>query len=418
MGLGVRCITDATRSLLKDKIVYVRFDGDVPPWNKEGPYGTVSDVTRLQEAVPTIRHLIDSDARVLLAAHRGRIRHDNDENNHTDRSKPANRMAPVRDVLGDLLECPIELLRDPTGDSVRRALSQLENGNVLMLPNVRREPGESSKDESRCLALAREWAGLADVTVNEAMATSHRSAASMRALGLVEQRYGGVSLCRYLESYGEANALTQEGTVGVLSGAKPDKLAFVADLARRCDTILLAGFLIWPMMRVLNLPTEGIDIDDDLLAEASAIKEVLDDGRCELVLPVDFINKDGVGVDIEEGLQRTSGGKMKDIGPRSRELFAQKLSGKKAALVNGTPGVYEEEEFAVGTNALMRALIDAEGLKPFIFGGNTCEAALRVGNPSDFACTLSPGGASLMAITKGVNALPGVRYISEGLKVE
>jgi phosphoglycerate kinase len=363
--------------------VLVRVDFNVP---LDGD--RITDDTRIQAALPTLERLRERGARLLLAAHLGRPK---------DR-EPEFSLRPVADRLSELLGADVELATD---------LDHVPDGDVVMLENIRYEPGETKNDPE----LAQRLAGLADVYVNDAFGAAHRAHASTEgvahrlpsAAGLLMQREVD-TLTGILESPGRP-------LVAIVGGAKvTDKIGVLEAFLQRADTILIGGAMCFPFFR-----SQGHEIGDSLCAQddVEPARKLLAAGADKLRLPVDLVLGDRFAADADrrdlDGVDVPDGWMGLDIGPRTAQAYATEIAGAGSVFWNGPMGAFELEPFAAGTRAVAEAVADAPGTT--VVGGGDSAAALREFGLADRVTHLSTGGGASLELIEG-KELPGVEVLS------
>jgi phosphoglycerate kinase len=381
---------------VKGKRVLVRVDFNVPLHD-----GAVGDDMRIRAALPTIEELRGRGARVVLVSHLGRPK---------DR-EPELSLAPVAGRLGELLGTEVKLAPGVVGDDVRAAVDGLGDGEVLLLENVRYEPGETKNDPD----LARSLASLADVYVNDAFGAAHRAHASTEGVArLVPEHAAGLLLER------EVNTLTKvledpaRPLVAVLGGAKvSDKIGVIDRFRETADTIIIGGAMCFPF-----LAAQGHSIGNSLCAEedvelAGKTLSAADATRAELRLPVDLVIADRLAEDADtqtiDGVDVPDGWMGLDIGPRTASAYADVIAEAGTVFWNGPMGAFELEPFAAGTRAVAEAVAAAPGVT--VVGGGDSAAALRQFGLADQVTHLSTGGGATLELIEG-KQLPGVEALT------
>jgi len=381
---------------LDGKRVLVRVDFNVPL-----EHGAVADDLRIRAALPTIEELRRRGARIVLVSHLGRPK---------DRD-PSLSMAPVAARLGELLATPVKVAPGVVGDDVRAAVDALGKGELLLLENVRYEPGETKNDPELAASLAE----LADVYVDDAFGAAHRAHASTEGVArLVNERAAGLLLER------EVNTLTgvlenpARPLVSVLGGAKvSDKIGVIDRFRESADTILIGGAMCFPF-----LAAEGHSVGDSLCAQEDVelARRILESGspaRAELRLPVDLVIGERFAADSEalelDGLDVPEGWMGLDIGPRTASLYADVIAGAGTVFWNGPMGAFELAPFAAGTRAVAEAVAAAPGTT--VVGGGDSAAALQRFGLADRVTHLSTGGGATLEMIEG-KELPGVEALN------
>jgi phosphoglycerate kinase len=377
---------------LEGKRVLVRVDFNVPLQD-----GGVADDTRIRAAVPTIEELRRRGGRLVLVSHLGRPK---------DR-EPELSLAPVAQRLSELLEAPVTLAPGVVGEDVSRALDELGRGDVLLLENVRYEPGETKNDPDLASALA----SLADVYVDDAFGAAHRAHASTEGVArLIDERAAGLLLEREVSTLMEVLENPARPLVSVLGGAKvSDKIAVIERFLEVADTILIGGAMAFPF-----LAAKGHSVGDSLCAaeDVELARRALEAGAGKLELPVDLVIGDRFDRDAEvqaiDGVDVPDGWMGLDIGPRTGERYASIIHEAGTVFWNGPMGAFELEPFAAGTLAVARAVASAPGTT--VVGGGDSAAALAQFGLADSVTHLSTGGGATLELIEG-RQLPGVEAL-------
>jgi phosphoglycerate kinase len=369
---------------LAGKRVFVRVDFNVPIND-----GVIGDDARIRAALPTLEELRRRGARLLLAAHLGRPK---------DR-EPEFSLAPVAARLGELLHTDVTLLAD---------LDQpVPDGDVVMLENVRYEPGETKDDPE----LAQRYAALADAYVNDAFGAAHRAHASTHAIAKLLPSAAGLLLQREVETLQGILADPQRPLVAIVGGAKvTDKIGVLEAFLDTADTIVIGGAMCFPFFKA-----QGHEIGASLCEEEGLepARRILERGGDKLQLPVDLVCGESFsadtpvtevdGVDVPDGLMGL------DVGPRTTQAAADVILGAGTVFWNGPMGAFELEPFAAGTRAVAQAVAEADGTT--VVGGGDSAAALRQFGYEHQVTHLSTGGGASLELIEG-KTLPGVEVLS------
>jgi phosphoglycerate kinase len=376
---------------LDGKRVLVRVDFNVPLAG-----GAVADDMRIRAAVPTIEELRGRGARLVLASHLGRPK---------DR-EPSLSLKPVAERLGELIGAPVTLAPGVVGEDVSRAVEELGDGDVLLLENVRYEPGETKNDPD----LARSLASLADVYVDDAFGAAHRAHASTEGVArLVEERAAGLLLEREVSTLMGVLEDPARPLVSVLGGAKvSDKIAVIERFLKTADTIIIGGAMCFPF-----LAAQGHSIGDSLCVDddVELAKRIL--SGAEPRLPVDLVVGDRFAADAEkrtiDGVDVPDGWMGLDIGPKTAREYSEVIAQAGTVFWNGPMGAFELEPFAAGTRAVAEAVAAAPGTT--VVGGGDSAAALREFGLEDQVTHLSTGGGATLELIEG-KPLPGVEALA------
>lgn len=393
------------------KKVLVRCDFNVPL--KEG---TIRDDNRIVAALPTIKELIGKGARVILMSHLGKVDHKLPAEDLA-KAKAKNNLAPVAVRLGELLGMPVAFCPATRGEELKNAVAALKDGEVLLVQNTRYEKGETKNDPE----LSKEWASLCDAYVMDAFGSAHRAHCSTVGVPEILNAEGKETAIGYLvekevNSLGRVVDCPEEARpyVAILGGLKvSDKIKVIESLLKKCDKIIIGGAMACTFNKALGHTTGTSPVELDQLDFA---KRCYEEANGKIVLPVDvvvandFDNPTSIvtldSVDIPEGYMSM------DIGPKTRELFANEISKAKTIFWNGPAGVFEKDEFQAGTIAICKACADNAAAFSVIGGGDSAAACKQFGYKDKFSHVSTGGGASLEMIENDGH-LPGIDVIQD-----
>ncbi|AOH57055.1 phosphoglycerate kinase [Peribacillus muralis] len=383
---------------LKGKRVFCRVDFNVPMQD-----GKISDDTRIKAALPTISHLTEQGAKVILASHLGRPK---------GQVVEELRLAPVAERLSELSGKDVQKADEAYGDSVQAIIDNMENGDILLLENVRFYPGEEKNDPE----LAKSFAALADVYVNDAFGAAHRAHASTEGIAHHLPAVSGLLMEKELDVLGKALSNPERPFTAIIGGAKvKDKIGVIKNLLENVDHLIIGGGLGYTFIKA-----QGHEIGESLLEEdkielAKSFIESAKEKGVKLHLPIDAVVTAEFSPDAEtEIVNIDSIPKEKmalDIGPKTSELYADIIKGSKLVIWNGPMGVFEFDKFANGTKTVAQALADAKDTYSIVGGGDSAAAAEKFGL-ADKMSHISTGGGASLEFMEG-KELPGVVALND-----
>ena len=378
------------------KRVLVRCDFNVPLQN-----GVITDENRLVGALPTIKYLIEKGAKVILCSHLGKPKGE---------PKPELSLAPVAKRLSEMLGQEVVFAADTNvvGENAKAAVSNMKDGDVVLLENTRYRKEETKNEEN----FSKELASLAEIFVNDAFGTAHRAHCSTVGAGqFLEERACGYLIQKELKFLGEAVANPVRPFTAILGGAKvSDKINVINQLLDKVDNLIIGGGMAYTFLK-----SQGYEIGDSLL-EADKVdyaKEMIEKAEAKgvkLYLPVDFKTADRFAADAEVAITEdqniADGYQGLDIGPKTVEKFVDVVNNSKTIVWNGPMGVFEFEAFAGGTLAIAKAMAALEDATTVIGGGDSAAAVNQLGF-GDKMTHVSTGGGASLEFLEG-KELPGI----------
>jgi len=379
----------------------VRVDFNVPLAKGRDGETLVADDTRIVAALETIEQLRRRGARIVLVSHLGRPEGRREE----DLS-----LAPVVARLRELTDAPVTLAPDVVGERVRALSEQLREGEILVLENVRFEPGETDNDP----ALARALAELGDVYVDDAFGAAHRAHASTEGVAHLLPSAAGRLLQREVQTLGEILQHPARPLVAVIGGAKvADKIGVIDRFLELADTVIIGGAMCFPFLCAQGHAVgDSLCGDDDVEHARRALAKATDPGRASVLLPSDLVVGDRLAADAEhrvlDGVEVPPGWMGLDIGPRTAERYAEQIARAGSVFWNGPMGAFELEPFAAGTRRVAEAVARARGVT-VVGGGDSAAALVAFGLERDVD-HLSTGGGATLELVEG-RSLPGVEAL-------
>ncbi|UNK72171.1 phosphoglycerate kinase [Microbacterium sp. H1-D42] len=390
---------------LQGKRVIVRCDLNVPLRD-----GEITDDGRVRASLPTLRALIGAGARVIVCSHLGRP---------DGAPDPQYSLEPVAKRLAELLESPVAFATDTVGASAQEAVSALQDGDVVVLENLRFNAGETAKDDATRRAFATELAALGDAMVSDGFGVVHRKQASVYDLAELLPSAAGLLIATELDVLDRLTENPQRPYTVVLGGSKvSDKLGVISHLLPRVDRLLIGGGMLFTFLAAQGHAVASSLLEKDQLETVRGYIADAEKRGVELVLPTDVVVASGFAADaaheivaadaIEESSFGASGIGL-DIGPDTAVAFADAVRGSRTVFWNGPMGVFEFAAFAAGTKAVAEALTEVDGLS-VVGGGDSAAAVRQLGFDDDQFGHISTGGGASLEFLEG-KKLPGLEVL-------
>ena len=427
---------------IKGKRVLVRCDFNVPMKD-----GVITDENRIQGALPTIQYLMEKGAKITLCSHMGKphnvhdpvAKHNKKEQANIDALPEGEREAakkaalekaagdlkklslkPVADRLNELLGGKVTFAHDVIGPDAKAKVAACKDGECVLLENLRFHEGETKKEESFCKALA----SYCEIYVNDAFGTAHRSHASTAAIvemGLVKTAVCGFLIEKELTVMADALEHPQHPFIAILGGAKvADKLNVISNLLEKCDTLFIGGGMAYTFIKAKGGKVGTSLVDDEKLSYCKDMLAKAEKLGKHIILPNDTVAAYAFPDPIDAPIETKVVDTMNipddmmglDIGPATRQMFANMLDNAKTVIWNGPMGVFENPTLAKGTIAVAQALADLQGKATTIIGGGDSAAAAQQLGFADKMTHISTGGGASLELFEG-KVLPGIACLND-----
>ncbi len=384
---------------VKGKRVLVRCDFNVPLKD-----GEITNDKRIVAALPTIKYLMEQGAKVILCSHLGRPKGE---------YKPEFSLAPVAKRLSEYLGVDVPLAEDENvvGDNAKKMAADLQDGQVMLLENVRYRAEETKNEEN----FSKELASLADLFVNDAFGTAHRAHCSTTGVASYLPAVCGYLIQKEIRFMGGALADPKRPLVAILGGAKvSDKIGVISNLIDKCDTIIIGGGMAYTFMKYLGHNIGTSLLEADWVDKAGEMMQTAKDKGVKFLIPIDNRcgkeYKEDTEVLVCKSDDIPDGWMGLDIGPKTEKLFADAIDGAGTVIWNGPMGVSEWDNFASGTIAVAKAIADS-GAISIIGGGDSVAAVTKLGF-ADQMSHISTGGGASLEFLEG-KELPGIAALQD-----
>lgn len=388
---------------LSGKSVLVRSDFNVPLDADKN----ITDDGRIRAALPTLKLLLDAGAKVIVVAHLGRPK---------GKVNPDYSLAPVAKRLQELSGAKVILASDTVGEGAKAAVAEAKPGEIVLLENVRFNAAETSKDDAEREAFAKELASLADVFVSDGFGVVHRKQASVYDVAKLLPAATGLLVAKEIESLGKAVNNPERPYVVVLGGSKvSDKLGVIANLLSKADKLIVGGGMAYTFLAAKGYEVGTSLLEKDQIDTVKGYIETAEKNGVELLLPVDTVVAPYFGADapatVVPSTEIPADQMGLDIGPKTRELFADAIKSAKTVVWNGPMGVFEFPAFAEGTKAVAKAISESDAFS-VIGGGDSAAAVRTLGFDEATFSHISTGGGASLELLEG-KTLPGIAVLND-----
>ncbi len=383
---------------LKGKKVLVRCDFNVPMDENQN----ITDNRRIVAAIPTIKYLLENNCAIILCSHLGRPKGE---------FKPEFSLKPVAKELSRLLDIDVKMAKDVIGEDAKKLASNLQQGEIMLLENVRFHREETDNDEN----FAKELASLAEIFVNDAFGAAHRAHASTAGVAKFLPAVSGFLIEKELNFLGNAITNPERPFVAILGGAKvSDKIGVIDSLLEKVDTLMIGGGMAYTFFKAQGYNVGNSICEEDKLDLAKEAMEKAKAKGVKLLLPIDTKIGKEFKPDTESKTvawtEIPDGWEGFDIGEKTIEMFAEELQTAKTVIWNGPLGLFEFDQFAIGTNAIAKILADLDATT--IIGGGDSAAAVEKIGLSDKMTHISTGGGASLEFLEG-KKLPGIEALQD-----
>ena len=383
---------------LKGKKVLVRCDFNVPMDEQRN----ITDNTRIVAALPTIKYLLDNNCAIILCSHLGRPKGE---------FKPEFSLKPVAKELSKLLHQDVMMAEDVVGEDATTKAANLQQGQIMLLENVRFHKEETDNDPE----FSKKLASMAEVYVNDAFGSAHRAHASTAGVAAYLPAVSGFLIEKELQFLGGAVTNPQRPFVAILGGAKvSDKIGVIDSLLEKVDTLMIGGGMAYTFFKAQGYEVGKSICELDKLGLAKDLMEKAKQKGVKLILPLDTVIAKEPGEDVESKTVKCTeipaDWEGFDIGQETIKIFSEELKNAKTVVWNGPLGLFEFDQFAIGTNEIAKVLAEIDAIT--IIGGGDSAAAVKKAGLEDKITHISTGGGASLELKKK-KKLPGIECLMD-----
>ncbi len=383
---------------IKGKKVLMRADFNVPLDDN----GNITDDIRIKAAIPTIEYILKQSGKLILMSHLGRPKGE---------VKEKLRLTPVGKRLNELLNRPVKKLDDCIGPAVEEAVNNMKEGEIILLENLRFQKEEEKNDSE----FAKKLALLGDVFVNDAFGTCHRAHASTEGITHHLESVAGFLVQKEIEYFEKVTTSDEKPFILILGGAKvSDKIPVIENMLSKVNTILIGGAMAYTFLRQTGVDIGSSRYEQDMADISKSTLEKAKSKGIEIVLPIDHIICDNIDepkdIKTTDDTNIPEGFSGVDIGPKTIELFKNKLESAKTIVWNGPMGIFEKNEFAKGTKLIAEVIVQSNATS--VIGGGDTAAAVKKFELEDKMSHISTGGGASLEYLEG-KTLPGIAALSD-----
>ncbi len=379
---------------IREKRVFIRTDYNIPLDNE----GNITNINRIERTLPTIKHALEHNSRIILASHLGRPDGERD---------PLYSLEPIATILAEVLERDVFFFEDCVGMGAQQMVRDIKPGQILVLENLRFNPEEKKNS----MTFARELAKMCDVYINDAFGVSHRKDASVNALpSLVDTKGMGLLMKKEIEELSKLIGLKRgDGFYSIIGGSKVlDKITIIRPMLEVVDRIMIGGAMAYTFLAAKGIKLGNSKVEEDKISIAREIIRGAEARGVDLLFPVDHVAAktfDSTETEIFSNDNFPENMMALDIGPETVKMYVEKLEGCKYVLWNGPMGVFEKDQFAKGSLALAQAVASLDAHT--VAGGGDSVSLMKKAGVKDMFTHISTGGGASLEFLKN-NTLPGI----------